>query len=54
MDRAAMNSAIKCILNEIAKLTADAARIGKAAEACAPADSIAEGVTVSMNIEQIL
>jgi NADPH-dependent ferric siderophore reductase len=46
MDRAAIDPAIKCILSEIAKLTADAARISKAAEACALAGSIAEGVTV--------
>jgi hypothetical protein len=54
MDRAAIEPAIKSILGEIAKLTTDAARIGKAAEACALAGSIAEGVTVSMDIEQIL
>ncbi len=54
MDRAAIEPAIKAILSEIAKLTADAARIGKAAEACALAGSIAEGVTVSMDIEQIV
>lgn len=54
MDRAAIEPAIKSILSEIARLTADAARIGKAAEACALAGSIVEGVTVSMEIEQIV
>ena len=53
MDRKTLEPAIKSILSEIARLTANAARIGKAAEACANAGSIAEGVTVSMEIEQI-
>jgi hypothetical protein len=53
MDRAAIDPAIKCTLIEIARLTADAARIGKAAEACALAGSISEGTRVSMEIEQI-
>jgi hypothetical protein len=52
MDRALIEPAIKCILIEIAGLTADAARVGKAAEACALAGSVAEGVRVSMDIEQ--
>jgi hypothetical protein len=54
MDRAFIEPAIKCILSEIAGRLSDAARIGKAAEACALAGSVAEGVTVSMEIEQIL
>lgn len=54
MDRALIEPAMKCILSEIARLTADAARIGKAAEACALAGSISEGVRVSMEIEQTL
>ena len=32
----------------------EAARIAKAAEACALAGSVAEGVTVSMDIEQLI
>jgi hypothetical protein len=47
MDRKTLEPAIRSILSEIA-------RLGKAAEACANAGSIAEGVTVSMEIEQIV
>jgi hypothetical protein len=54
MDRHTIDPAIKCILTEIASLTTNAARIGKAAEACALAGSVSEGVRVSMEIEQIL
>jgi hypothetical protein len=54
MDRATIEPAIKLLLSEIhAKLT-EAARIAKAAEACALAGSVAEGVTVSMDIEQLI
>jgi hypothetical protein len=54
MDRALIEPAIKSLLSEIADRLTDAARIGKAAEACALAGSVAEGVTVSMEIEQII
>jgi hypothetical protein len=54
MDRALTEKAITIILTEIHSQLDDAARIAKAAEACALAGSIAEGVTVSMEIEQIL
>ena len=54
MDRNTIEPAIKSIISEIrAKLT-EAAQIAKAAEACALADSVAEGVTVSMDIEQLI
>lgn len=53
MDRAVIEPAIKSILSEIARLTADAARIGKAAEACPLAGSVSDGMRVSMDIEQI-
>jgi hypothetical protein len=54
MDRATIEPAIKILLTEIhAKLT-EATRIAKAAEACALAGSIAEGVSVSMDIEQLI
>jgi hypothetical protein len=54
MDRNTIEPAIKIIISEIrAKLT-EAAQIAKAAEACALAGSIAEGVTVSMEIEQLI
>jgi hypothetical protein len=54
MDRAIAEKTITIILTEIHLRLAEAARIAKAAEACALAGSIAEGVTVSMDIEQII
>jgi hypothetical protein len=54
MDRAAIEEAITIILTEIHLRLDEATRIAKAAEACALAGSIAEGVTVSMDIEQII
>jgi hypothetical protein len=42
------------ILTEIHSRLDEAARIAKAAEACALAGSVAEGVVVSMDIEQII
>ena len=54
MDRAAIEPAIKIILSEIHTKLDEAARIAKAAEACALAGSVAEGVSVSMDIEQLI
>jgi hypothetical protein len=54
MDRAIAEKAITIILTEIHFRLDEAARIAKAAEACAMAGSITEGVTVSMDIEQII
>ena len=54
MDRAAAEKTITIILTEIHVRLAEAARIAKAAEACALAGSIAKGVTVSMDTEQII
>ena len=54
MDRATIESAIKILLTEIHSKLSEAARIAKAAEACALAGSVAEGVSVSMEIEQLL
>jgi hypothetical protein len=54
MKRAVTEKAIKIILTEIHLRLGEAARIAKAAEACALAGSIIEGVTVSMDIEQIM
>jgi hypothetical protein len=55
LDRATTKKAITIILTEIHSRLKEAARIAKAAEACALAgSSIAEGVEVSMDIEQIL
>jgi hypothetical protein len=54
MDRAIAEQSITIILTEIHLRLNEAARIVKAAEACALAGSITEGVTVSMDIEQII
>jgi hypothetical protein len=54
MDRAIAEKTITIILTEVHRRLDEAARIAKAAEACALAGSIAEGVTVSMDIEQII
>ena len=54
MDRAVINQAIEVCLSEIHSRLSEAARIAKAAEACATAGSIAEGVSVSMEIEQLI
>jgi hypothetical protein len=54
MDRATIEPAIKLLLGEIHAKLNEAARIATAAQACAEAGSIAEGVTVSMDIEQLL
>jgi hypothetical protein len=54
MDRAIAETTITIILTEIHLRLDEAAHIAKAAEACALAGSITEGVTVSMDIEQII
>ena len=54
MVRAAIEPAIRIMLTEIHSKLNEAARIAKAAEACALAGSVAEGVTVSMDIEQLI
>lgn len=54
MDRATIEPAIRILLTEIHARLSEAARIAKAAEACALAGSVAEGVTVSMDIEQLI
>jgi hypothetical protein len=54
MDRATIEPAIKLLLTEIHTKLNEAVRIAKAAEACALAGSVAEGVTVSMDIEQLI
>ena len=54
MDRSATDQTIKVLLSEIHRRLDDAARIAKAAEACASAGSVAEGVSVSMDIEQLI
>ena len=54
MDGATIQPAIRIVLAEIHSKLNEAARIAKAAEACALAGSVAEGVTVSMDIEQLI
>jgi hypothetical protein len=54
MDHATIEPAIMIILTEIHSKLNEAARIGKAAEACALAGSVAEGVSISMDIEQLI
>jgi hypothetical protein len=54
MDRATIEPVIRVLLTEIHARLNEAARIAKAAEACALAGSVAEGVTVSMDIEQLI
>ena len=54
MDRATIEPAIKIVLTEIHSKLNEAARIAKAAEACALAGSVAEGVSVAMDIEQLI
>ena len=54
MDRTATDLTIKVSPSEIHRHLDDAAGIAKAAEACALAGSAAEGVSVSMDIEQLI
>lgn len=54
MDTAAISQAIKICVTEICSKLAEAARIARAAEACILAGSVAEGVRVSMDIEQLI
>ena len=54
MVHATIEPAIKILLGEIHCKLNEAARIAKAAEACALAGSVAEGVSVSMDIEQLI
>jgi hypothetical protein len=49
-----IKQAIKLILAEVHLRLREAARIAKAAEACAVAGSIGEGVILSMDIEQLI
>jgi hypothetical protein len=51
MDHATIEPAIRVLITEIHSKLNEAARIAQAAEACALAGSVAEAVTVSMDIE---
>jgi hypothetical protein len=54
MDRTTIEPAIKIILSQIHTKLDEAARIAKAADACAKTGAVAEGVAVSMDIEQLI
>jgi hypothetical protein len=54
MERASIEPAIRLIIAEIHSKLDEATRIAKAAEACAQSGAIAEGVEVSMDIEQLI
>lgn len=54
MDSAVIDEAIKVFLTEIHSRLSEAARIARAAEACASAGSVSEAVTISMDIEQLI
>jgi hypothetical protein len=54
MERASIEPTIKLILAEIHTKLDEAARIARAAKACAQSGATAEGVEVSMDIEQLL
>jgi hypothetical protein len=54
MDRKMIEPTIRILLTEIHGKLDEAARIAKAAEACAATGAVAEGVTVSMDIEQLI
>lgn len=54
MERSTIEPAIQSIMSEMRLKLEEALRIAKAAEACVLAGSVAEGVTVSMDIEQLI
>jgi len=54
METTALHEAIKVCISQINANLTEASRVARAAEACAQAGSIAEGVEVSMEIEQLL
>jgi hypothetical protein len=54
MERASIEPAIKLIIVEIHTRLSEAARIAKAAETCVQNGAIAEGIEVSMDIEQLI
>lgn len=54
MDRAISEQAVKLILREIHLRLGEATRIARAATACAEAGSVSEGVSISMDIEQLV
>ena len=54
MANPALNDAVVACLDEVHARLSEAARIAKAAQACAQAGSVSEAVTISMDIEQLI
>ena len=54
MTKTTFDDAVVACLDEIQTRLSEAVRIAKAAQACAHAGSLAEAVTVSMDIEQLI
>ncbi len=54
MAKPVFKDAVVACLDEMHSRLSDAARIAKAAQACAQAGSLSEAVTVSMDIEQLI
>lgn len=54
MAKPVFNDAVVACLGEIHGRLSEAARIAKAAQACAEAGSVTEAVTISMDIEQLI
>jgi hypothetical protein len=54
MAKPVFNDAVVACLDEIHTRLSEAARIAKAAKACAEAGSFSEAVSVSMDIEQLI
>jgi hypothetical protein len=54
MERASIETAIKLIIAEIHNKLGEATRIAKAAEACVQNGAIAEGIEISMDMEQLI
>jgi hypothetical protein len=52
MDQATAQFAIKILLTEIRRVTEDAASTAKAAEVCAQAGNIEQGVSIVLDVEQ--
>ena len=54
MDTAAINEAIKICFGEMHAKLSEATQVARAAEACAQAGSLDEGVEISMDMDQLL
>jgi hypothetical protein len=54
MAKTVLNDAVAACLDEIHARLSEAARIARAAQACAQAGSLSEAVAISMDIEQLI